>query len=859
MMMKFKERWNVLRSSDGGFTLIETLVTVFLAGIVLSALTAAIITFSNSSQKFTESSATQETVISATTLISREISVSPTFTYASDTRVDFTNADGEFIRYVYYDPANPEVNLSSAVDGKNPQSVPALTLPSLLEIRTYSDQSYSTITVLASGIDLNQASTGMPLFTYYNAQNQVMATPVSVSSLGDITRLAVRVVADSPARTTPIEVVTSVSPHDGNVSGNATNPELAAPHATVLTGTMPRPTQSANLSWVHVAGATTYTVYRDGSAIATLTDDQTLTYADAGRPWGSTQDYFVVSTGPGGSSAQSNHVSLTTVPQQPSFINVDPTAAAANGNTVARDLDNGLAWTPRSGATGYKLYRGGTLIYNGVNTKYVDSGRSYGTTNTYTVIAYNTGDNLSGGDSITSSSQVLISPPLAPTLAGTDFNGDRTLTWVKPTNSLKYELDRTAPTAKTWSISSASTLSQLDNEGIDAATFSYTIRAGNDAGWGPYSNTVSLNPRPSGLVVIGQDFSTNPATRDGNNYASWTANNATCYEWKNGSGGTVTQTTNTYFTDSTPGYGTTNTYYVRGCNPTGYSSWSTIVMKQPPSPFSFTSVSQTKRSGQYALSTGSQTDESGVAQSLTIDWGDSAGATSYTTIRSGTTVCSGCGSSVFTDGGIAAGGAYTYTVNAFAANGLSRVAQYNMQVSPATQIQTNVRPITTDGYRSGAAFWGNVAPVVGSSSGAQNRLMIVGGPPTVMTLLGDAGWQSWNGSYATAKEYNRSSASSSYWIGGMSMMRTYVNVPSGYSTGSTVISNNFVSGSAKGTGITASTAGNTSWETYMAFRAYGNGSWAGSYDGSQWFDVTTNVAINFPQAGGYNYEQVNAR
>jgi prepilin-type N-terminal cleavage/methylation domain-containing protein len=856
MMMKFKERWNVLRSSDGGFTLIETLVTVFLAGIVLSALTAAIITFSNSSQKFTESAATQETVISATTLISREISVSPTFTYASDTRVDFTNANSEFIRYVYYDPAHPEVNLSSAVAGKNPQSVPTLTLPSLLEIRTYSNQSYSTITVLASGIDLNQASTGMPLFTYYNAQNQVMATAVSTSSLGDITRLAIRVVADSPARATPIEVVTSVSPHDGNVSGNATNPELAAPHATVLTGTMPRPTQAANLSWVHVAGATTYTVYRDGSAIATLTDDQTLTYADAGRPWGSTQDYFVVSTGPGGSSAQSNHVSLTTVPQQPSFINIDTTAAVANGNTVARDLDNGLAWTPRSGATGYKLYRGGTLIYTGTNTKYVDSGRAYGETNTYTVIAYNTGDNLSGGDSITSPSQVLISPPLAPTLSGTDHNGDRTLTWVKPTNALKYQLDRTAPTVKTWNIASDATLSQLDNEGIDAATFSYAIRAGNDAGWSPYSNTVSLAPRPSGIVVIGQDFSTNPATRDGSNYASWTAQNATCFEWKNGAGGTITQTTNTYFTDSTPGYGTTNTYYVRGCNPTGYSGWSTVVLKQPPSPFSFTSVSQTKRSGQTALVTGSQSDEAAVNQSLTLDWGDSAGATSYTTIRSGTTVCSGCGSSVFTDGGISPGNAYTYTVNAYAANGLTRSAQYNMQVAPAAQVQTNTRAITTDGVRSGAAFWGNVAPVVGYSSGGQDRLMMVGGPPTAMSIRSDTGWMGWDGAYVRATEYQFSDTSASYWIGGMSMMRTYVNVPGGYSTGSTVISNNFVNGSAKGTGITASTAGNTSWETYMAFRGFGGGRFWGSYDGSQWWDVTD--LRNYAQAGGLNYEQVNA-
>ena len=856
-MKRFKGRWNACRSGDGGFTLIETLVTVFLAGIVLSTLTAAIITFSNSSDKFTESAATQESVISATTLISREVSVSPTFTYASSTRLDFKNADGESIRYLYYDPANPEVNLADSLDGKAPQSVPDLTQPALLEIRTYADQSYSTITVLASGVDLTQATTGMPLFTFYNEQNQVMVTPINASSLGDISRLAVRVVVDSPSRTTPIEVVTSVSPHEGNASGNSNNPELAVPHATVLTGTLPRPTTSANLSWVHVAGATVYTLYRDGSAIATLTDDQTLSYADTGRAWGATYEYFVVATGPGGSSAQSNHVSLTVVPQQPSFINVDPLAAVASGNTVARDLDNGLAWTPRSGATGYKLYRGGTLIYDGTNTQFVDSGRAYGTTNTYTVIAYNTGANMSGGDSVTSTSRVLISPPLAPVLTGTHYNGDRTLSWTTPANSKEYELDRISPSAKTWSIASPSTVTMLDDEGIDFATFSYRARAGNDAGWGPYSNTVALNPRPSGVVVTGQDYSTNPTTRDGNNYASWTAQNATCFEWKNGAGGTVTQTTNTYFTDSSPGYGTSNTYYVRGCNPTGFSSWSTVVLDQPPAPFGFTNVTQTKRSGQAPLEAGSQTDEPLVTQSLTLDWADSTGATSYTTTRGGTAVCSGCGASSYTDGGIAAGGAYTYAVTARAANGLTRVAQYNIQVSPASQIEVNIRPITTNGDRSGASFWGNPIPVQGTSSGSQNRAMIVAGPPNSMSVTVDGGWKSWDGSLVTAKDYYRHDSNNDHWIGGMAMTRTYVNVPSGYSTGDNVISNNFAYGSAKGTGITASTQGNTSWETYLAFRSWAPGYWNGSYDGNNWYDVAAGAG-NYPQAGGRNYEQVRA-
>lgn len=60
------------------------------------------------------------------------------------------------------------------------------------------------------------------------------------------------------------------------------------------------------------------------------------------------------------------------------------TAAATGATTVS------LAWTASSGATGYRVYRGGSLLGTTPNTNWLDTGLNPSTTYTYSVAAYNT-------------------------------------------------------------------------------------------------------------------------------------------------------------------------------------------------------------------------------------------------------------------------------------------------------------------------------------------------------------------------------------------------------------------------------------------------------------------------------------
>jgi hypothetical protein len=836
--------------SEQGISLVEVLIVVVLLAAVIASVTAAILAAKSSSEKFGSSSATQDNLTNATAVISRELSVSPVITEGQDFSMSLTNSIGEKVRYLYYDPSDPAINLSGKFDNKNPETVPEVTEPSFIMLHTYEGETTYTITVLVSGVDMNQAKNGaMPLFTYYNADNQIMQTPIPDDSLSKIKRIGVRISAFSEGRSTPMEIVTSISPNSGAIAGTSNNPQVDAPLATVLRGTLPRPGQVSTLEWVNVAGATSYTLYRDGAAIATLSDDEELKYIDRNRPWGSTQVYSVIVSGPGGNSAESNKVSLTVVPQKPAFINIDSTATCS-GNTVARDLTNCLAWTPRTGAVGYKLYNGSTLVYSGTNTSYAHTGQSYGNVENYTVIAYNTGQNGSGGDSITSDPVTLISPPVAPTLSGSHSDGTRNLSWSAPANAAAYQLNRTAPSAATWNTTARS---QADASAIDAATFTYRVRASNDAGWGPYSNNVSLAPRPGTPTLNGQDYATHPSTRDGNNYLTWNdVPNAQDYD-RSKNNGAASNTTGRTYADNSPGWASSNSYSVRACNITGCSPWASTTLRQAPSPFSFTNVVQNKRTGHSATVAGSQDDGPRQDQLIQFAWGNSAGASSYELYRSGSLVAS-TGANWANDGGISPGGRYNYAVQARAANGLVRTTNnYNLQVSPAAVRDAAVRIQSTDGYNTRNAFWGNALPSQGSASGAQERRTVVQGPANNSSIIWDLGWIGWGGQEVTGGEWNRNSSSPDNWLGGLQMQRTYVDVPAGYSTGNVV---NQPIQDIKGSGQTGDSSGNVSWTTYVTFRGYGaGGPWQGITPNSWWQNVPYTPS-NYPWAGGRDYEQV---
>lgn len=865
---------------EDGFTVVETLVGVALITIAMAVALVVFIQATGTSERYVETTSNQADLTNAITKITHSLSTSPTLTEATEYSVEFKDSTGETVRYMYFQPTNPAhkkymTNFKTVTGetynyGKTPRTLPSSKGEEyLVEIRTINGK--ANFTVLATGVDMEQDNTGMPLFTYYDKSNAIMEPPVGKDELMRVTRVGVRIVSATSTRadTNAMELGTSISftgsRFGTEVQPGNTMPNLVAPGKPVLQGILPRPTQKATLSWPLVAGADAYILYRDGNQIATLGESDT-SYVDNNRPWGGDQTYHLVAAGPGGLSPESNSVLLRVVPERPAFTNVNP-KAAGSGSTVARDLTNHLSWTPRSGAVGYKLFRGNELIYKGSNTSFADTGRNYGDVTSYTVIAYNDIVNNSGGDSLESAPVSLISPPPAPVLTASHSNGVRNLSWTKATNATKYDLDRTTPAAK--GIYDGSALKATDNQAVSASSFTYRVRGGNDAGWSPWS-TATVQPRPGPITLKGFDWddgAKGDRALGGRNTLEWSAaTNATEYKLTGGGYGTDFRHTGTSGANARP-YGSTTDYTVAACNITGCGPASAVTLKQAPGPFSVSSVSQRKRSGVYdpdaGKGGGSWGDIPLTTQQLTVNWGTSTAADSYQ-IRDGSNnvVRSASSSRTYTTSSVTPGGAYSYQAVAYASNGTHRKTSIErVHMAPSAPKEMSYRPQTTNGNRSRDRYWSNsgYGPVLGTADGGvQYWLFTVRSDSSDRTNFSHNGtaqsnWAKWNGSvYSNA--YNKTDAAGGYRVGTLIFTRSVDSVPSN-AIGGVSFTDNKVPWDVPGasdqwqSNIPRDTyqSPNTSWVMYNFARTALTTPWTGSYSGSGWKDVSYS-SQNYPKS-----------
>ncbi|MFN8168668.1 MAG: right-handed parallel beta-helix repeat-containing protein [Candidatus Nanopelagicales bacterium] len=169
--------------------------------------------------------------------------------------------------------------------------------------------------------------------------------------------------------------ISGSSAASGSVSARPLPPVPAAPGAPTLVAGDGRVT----LTWASVAQATSYAVYRDGIAIASGV--AALTFTDSGLVNGTSYSYTVAAANLAGASARSTAASATPMPPLPAV----PSGLAA----VAGDGQVSLSWTASSSATGFRVYRAGTLVASPTSTSYVDAGLSNGTAYAYTVAAVN--------------------------------------------------------------------------------------------------------------------------------------------------------------------------------------------------------------------------------------------------------------------------------------------------------------------------------------------------------------------------------------------------------------------------------------------------------------------------------------
>ena len=287
--------------------------------------------------------------------------------------------------------------------------------------------------------------------------------------------------------------------------------------ATPISGSRIDLTWTASTDNVGVAG---YRIFRNGTQVADIT---ATSYSDTGLTDGTTYSYAVRAyDAAGNTSPASNTVTVTTF---------DVTAPSVPTNLAAQAFSStqvNLSWTASSdnvGVTGYKIFRDGALVTTIAGTSYQDTGRSPGTTYSYTVLARDAAGNESAQTpsvSATTASGSDTTPPgasITAPAAGSVVSGSVAVSATATDNvavaGVQFLLDgavlgsedTTAPYSITWNTTAAT-------NGVHTLQARARDTSGN-LGTSSSSVTVTVSnttpPPPPGLVA-GWSFNENAGT-----------------------------------------------------------------------------------------------------------------------------------------------------------------------------------------------------------------------------------------------------------------------------------------------------------------------------------------------------------
>ncbi len=419
------------------------------------------------------------------------------------------------------------------------------------------------------------------------------------------------------------------------------------------------------LTWTAVPGATTYTVFENGTSMASVTSPaDTVT----GLTDGTSYSFTVSASNGGGTSVASTAASATPEPAPPAT----PTglvATAGNGQVA-------LTWTAVSGATTYLVYENGTTLASVTSPADTVTGLTDGTSYSFTVSASN-----GGGTSVASTAASATpepAPPATPTgLVATAGNGQVALTWTAVPGATTYTVFENGTSIASVT-SPADTVTGL----TDGTSYSFTVAASNGGGTSVASTAASATPEPAppatptGLVAT---------AGNGQVALTWTAvPGATTYTvFENGTSmASVTSPADTVtgLTD-----GTSYSFTVAASNGGGTSSQSTAASAtpEPQAPATPTGLVATVGNGQVALT-----------------WTAVPGATTYTVFENGTSMAS-VTSPADTVTGLTDGTSYSFTVAASDGGGTSTQSASVLAapVDPVPSVPTDVTAtsVTDDG------------------------------------------------------------------------------------------------------------------------------------------------------------------
>jgi len=159
----------------------------------------------------------------------------------------------------------------------------------------------------------------------------------------------------------------------------------------------------------------------------------------------------------------------TTVPSAPTGLKV----TATTSTTVS------LSWTASSGATGYKVLRGGTVIGTTTGTTYTDTGLTASTSYTYTVEADNSAGTSAASSSVTATTAAASTAPNAPTglTVGTVTTTTVPLSWTASTTSGSYAVAGYYVLRGGAVVGSTTGTTYTDSGLTPGTTYTYTVEA----------------------------------------------------------------------------------------------------------------------------------------------------------------------------------------------------------------------------------------------------------------------------------------------------------------------------------------------------------------------------------------------
>jgi len=355
-------------------------------------------------------------------------------------------------------------------------------------------------------------------------------------------------------------------------------PSILPPSAPTATSATSVTTSSFTANWNSVSGATGYRldVATNSSFTNYVSGYQNLDVGNVtsrsvtGLSAGTTYYYRVRAYNSGGTSGNSNTISVTTTVNPPSA----PTATSATSVTTSSFTAN---WNSVSGATGYRL----DVATNSSFTNYVSgyqnldvgnvtsrsvTGLSAGTTYYYRVRAYNSGG--TSGNSNTISVTTTVNPPSAPTAtsATSVTTSSFTANWNSVSGATGYRLDVATNSSFTNYVSGYQNLDVGNVTSRSVAslsagtTYYYRVRAYNSGGTSGNSNTISITTiPPAPTATAATSVTSNSFT------ANWNSANGT-------TGYRLDVATNSSFTNYVTGYQNLDVGNATNRNVTGLSS-----------------------------------------------------------------------------------------------------------------------------------------------------------------------------------------------------------------------------------------------------------------------------------------------